>query len=51
MAAAIEAFLPLSVAERAAFAGRLAPSVSTRAGVRVGEVRPVDGLAATLRAS
>jgi len=51
MVSVIEAFLPLSDAERAAFAGRLAPSVSTRAGVRVGEVRPVAGLVAALRAS
>jgi len=51
MAAAIETFLPPSDAEQVAFAGRLAPSVSTRAGVGVGAVRPVAGLVAALRAS
>ena len=49
MAAAIEAFLPLSETERAAFAARLAPPVTSRRGVKVGEVRPVAGLVAALR--
>ena len=49
MAAVIEAFLPLSEDERKRFATRLAPPVRTRKGVRVGEVRPVEGLAAALR--
>lgn len=49
MAAVIEAFLPLSESERAAFAGRLAPKVTTRTGVKIGEVRPVAGLVAALR--
>ena len=49
MAAVIEAFLPLSDQERAAFAERLAPTVNTRTGAKVGEIRPVDGLVTMLR--
>jgi L-asparaginase II len=49
MAAVIEAFLPMSDAERAAFAARLTPAILTRRGVRVGEVRPVAGLVDRLR--
>jgi L-asparaginase II len=51
IAAVIEAFLPLSDSDRTAFAPRLAPSVTTRAGVKVGEIRPVAGLVEALRAS
>jgi L-asparaginase II len=49
MAAVIDAFLPLADEERKRFAARLAPPVRTRKGVRVGEVRPVAGLAGALR--
>lgn len=49
IAAVIEAFLPMSESERARFADRLAPPVTTRKGVKVGEVRPVAGLIAALR--
>lgn len=49
MAAAIEAFLPLSEAERAAFAHRLRPPIMSRVGVKVGEIRPISGIAETLR--
>lgn len=51
MAAVIEAFLPLSPSERAAFAQRLLPSIRSRAGARVGEIRPVAGLVDRLRSS
>jgi L-asparaginase II len=49
MAAVIDAFLPLTDSERATFANRLAPPVTTRIGVKVGEIRPVAGLVAALR--
>ncbi len=49
MATVIAAFLPMSAAERADFADRLTPPVMTRAGVRIGEVRAVAGLADSLR--
>ena len=48
MAAVIAAFVPMNAAERADFADSLTPPVMTRAGVRVGEVRPVAGLAELL---
>ena len=48
MAKVIAAFLRMSAAERADFADSLTPPVMTRAGVRVGEVRPVAGLAELL---
>lgn len=49
MAAVIDAFLPLTESEHAHFADRLAPSINTRTGTKVGEVRPVAGLVAALR--
>lgn len=49
MATVMDALLRFTEAERAAFAHRLSPPVMTRAGVKVGELRPVDGLMATLR--
>jgi L-asparaginase II len=49
MAAVIDALLPLTEAERAAFAHRLRPPIMTRVGVKVGELRPVDGLMTMLR--
>ncbi len=49
MAAVIDAFVPMSESERARFAGRLAPPVTTRKGVIVGAVRPVAGLVDSLR--
>jgi L-asparaginase II len=49
MAAVIEAFLPMSAAERAGYADRLRPSILSRVGARVGEVRPVAELAGSLR--
>jgi L-asparaginase II len=50
MAAVIAALLPLSDAERTALAPRLQPAVPSRRGVKVGEIRPVEGLAAMLGA-
>ncbi len=49
MAAVIDALLPLKEAERVAFAHRLRPPIMTRVGVKIGELRPVDGLMAMLR--
>jgi L-asparaginase II len=49
IAAVIDVFLPMSESERAQFADRLAPPVTTRKGVKVGEMRPVAGLLAALR--
>jgi hypothetical protein len=49
MAAVIEAFLPMSAAERAGYADRLRPPILSRVGVRVGEVRPVAELVGSLR--
>jgi len=49
MAAVIAALVPMSAAERADFADWLTPPVMTRAGVRIGEVRAVAGLAESLR--
>ena len=49
MANVIATLLALSQAERADFAGRLAPPVRSRNGRTVGAVRPADGLAAALR--
>jgi L-asparaginase II len=49
MAAIIDAFLPMSEAERAAYADRLHPPILSRVGARVGEVRPVAELVASLR--
>ncbi len=49
MAAVIAAFLPMSAKEQADFADRLTPPIMSRAGVKVGELRPVAGLAAQLR--
>jgi hypothetical protein len=51
MAAVIEAFLPLTELERAAFVHRLRPPIANRVGAVVGEIRPVAGLAEMLRAS
>jgi L-asparaginase II len=48
-AAVIDGFLPMSDAERAAFADWLTPAIMTRRGVRVGEVRPVAGLVRAIR--
>jgi L-asparaginase II len=49
MAAVIEAFLPMSAAERAGYADRLRPPILSRVGARVGEVRPVAELVGSLR--
>ena len=55
MAAVIEAFLVpgldrgMSEAERLTFAGRLAPPVLSRRGVKVGEIRAVAGLVESIR--
>ncbi len=49
MAAVIDAFLPMDDGERSAFAGRLAPPVTSRKGAVVGAVRPVAGLVESLR--
>jgi L-asparaginase II len=49
MAAVIEALLPMSEAERAGFAERLAPPIRSRLGAVVGQTRPADGLVAALR--
>jgi L-asparaginase II len=51
MAAVIDALLPMSDAERSALAPRLRPPVLSRRGVKVGEVRPVEGFATALRAA
>jgi L-asparaginase II len=48
MAATIEALLPATASEPR-FAGRLTPAVDTRKGIKVGEVRPVEGLVETIR--
>lgn len=47
----IEALLPMTVAERAAAADRLAPPVLSRRGARVGEVRLADEAGAALVAA
>jgi L-asparaginase II len=49
MAAVIEAFLPLSEAERQRLAGRLSPPILNRRGVQVGAIRAVAGLLESLR--
>ena len=49
MAAVIEAFLPMSGAERARLADRLSPPILSRRGALVGAVRPVAGLVESLR--
>ena len=49
VAAVIDAFLSMTESECVRFADRLAPPIMTRRGVKVGEVRPVDGLVAALR--
>jgi L-asparaginase II len=49
MAAVIDALLPLTAMERVMFTPRLAPPVMSRSGLKVGEIRPVPGLAGLLR--
>jgi L-asparaginase II len=49
MAAVIDAFVPMSPAERERLAPRLSPPVLSRKGVQVGAVRPVAGLVESLR--
>ncbi len=49
MAAVLEAFVPMSEAERATLADRLSPPILSRRGVTVGAVRPVAGLVELLR--
>ena len=49
MAAVIEAFVPLSGADRQRLAGRLSPPILNRRGVQVGAVRPVAALVESLR--
>ncbi len=49
MAAVIDAFVPMSPAERERLAGRLSPPILSRRGVQVGAVRPVAGLVESLR--
>ncbi len=49
MATVISAYVPLSAEERVQFADLAAPAVVSRAGVRIGEVRPVTDLIESLR--
>ncbi len=49
MAAAINALLPMNGDEQAALAPLMIQPISTRVGVRVGEMRPADGLSQALR--
>ena len=49
MAAVIEAFVPMSEAERERLGARLSPPLLSRRGARVGAVRPVAGLVESLR--
>ncbi len=49
MAAVITAFVTMNAAERVQFADYTMPPVMSRAGVRIGEVRPVAGLVGSLR--
>jgi len=49
MAAVVDALLPMSDAERALFAARLTPPIESRVGRKVGEIRPVAGLAESIR--
>ena len=49
MAAVIDAFVPLSAAERERLADRLSPRILSRRGAPVGAVRPVAGLVESLR--
>jgi L-asparaginase II len=51
MAAAIDALLPMSAAERQIFSGRLVRPVESRIGKKVGEIRPVAGLVESIRES
>ncbi len=49
MATVVDAFLPMTEAERLVFADRLAPAVKTRRGATVGTIRPAAGLVESLR--
>lgn len=49
MAAVINAFQPADESDQSRFADRFAWPITSRGGVKVGEIRPVAGLAATLR--
>ena len=48
-AAAIDALLPMTAAERATLANRLVPAIESRKGRKVGEIRPVAGLVESIR--
>jgi L-asparaginase II len=50
MAVAIASLLPMSEPERAQFADRMTPTVESRKGRKVGEIRPVAGLVESIRA-
>lgn len=49
MAAAVDALLPMSEAERQIFSARLRPPIKSRAGKKVGEIRSVAGLNKSIR--
>jgi len=51
MAAVLAALLPMTAAERDLFSQRLTRPIASRAGVKVGEIRPVAGLVDAIRES
>jgi L-asparaginase II len=49
MAAAVEALLPMTAAERLLVADRLTPAIESRKGRKVGKIRPVEGFVESIR--
>jgi L-asparaginase II len=50
LSAVLDALLPMEERERTIVAARRVQPINSRTGLRIGEIRPVEGLAAALKA-